>query len=345
MWHNDRGSARQFSIIDRSTSLALMDRLIRRALALGIALTCATGIAMAATSAEFYLNLLRRGIGDFNAGRLESAATELEIAAFGLLDSVDHFQTAQVYLAITNDRLGREAAARRAAQRVLAAERVQQRFAALSLPADVRGGFSAVTRKLLTTEELAALGLASAVQSVPPPQVAATSTPASAQPATNTQIAVPASQTATPPQNPAPARTEITTPAPQVTPRRTPVRPPVDVAARLRDAERAISASDLPTARGAYADILTVTSLDHATLLRVAEGTYRSRDFRNTVAAFARLGALAPNEEPYRYYLAVALYETGEYARAKRELAAVLPAIEITPDVAAYRAKIEAAID
>jgi hypothetical protein len=57
------------------------------------------------------------------------------------------------------------------------------------------------------------------------------------------------------------------------------------------------------------------------------------------------VGTLARGEEPYRYYLAVALYETGQYARAKQELADVLPFIEITPDVARYRTKIEGAFD
>jgi len=50
-------------------------------------------------------------------------------------------------------------------------------------------------------------------------------------------------------------------------------------------------------------------------------------------------------EEPYRYYLAVACYETGQYGAAKRELASVLPFIEVTPDVALYQSRIAAAIE
>jgi hypothetical protein len=41
----------------------------------------------------------------------------------------------------------------------------------------------------------------------------------------------------------------------------------------------------------------------------------------------------------------VALYETGQYGTAKRELAAGLSFIEIGPDVARYRAKIEGALE
>ena len=78
-------------------------------------------------------------------------------------------------------------------------------------------------------------------------------------------------------------------------------------------------------------------------LIRVAEGLYRSRDFAAALNAFARVGTLRRGEEPYRYYIAVAAYETGDYARAKKELAAALPYIEITPDVARYRTRIEGA--
>ena len=78
-------------------------------------------------------------------------------------------------------------------------------------------------------------------------------------------------------------------------------------------------------------------------LIRIGEGLYRSRDFAPALTAFRRLGTLRPGEEPYRYYIAVALFETGDFAGAKRELTTALPFIEITPDVQRYRVKIEAA--
>lgn len=80
---------------------------------------------------------------------------------------------------------------------------------------------------------------------------------------------------------------------------------------------------------------------DHATLLKAGERLTRARDFRGAVTAFERAGAFAKGEERYRYDYAVALYESGRYADAKRELAAALPFIEMTPDVKRYRAKIE----
>jgi hypothetical protein len=120
---------------------------------------------------------------------------------------------------------------------------------------------------------------------------------------------------------------------------------PIDVATQLRLGDAAIIRRDLSAARGAYGGALAARLLSHAEALRLAEGLYRARDFRGAVAAFDRAGTLARGEEPYRYYLAVALYESGQHAAAKRELAVVIPFIELTPDVAQYQTKINAAID
>lgn len=125
-------------------------------------------------------------------------------------------------------------------------------------------------------------------------------------------------------------------------PRPAPAKPTIDVPARLGAGERALIASNLAEARRIYRELLDAQGHDHPTWIRVAEGLYRSRDFSGALAAFRHVGALRPGEEAYRYYVAVALYETGQYEPAKRELAGALPYIEITPDVERYREKIDA---
>ena len=75
--------------------------------------------------------------------------------------------------------------------------------------------------------------------------------------------------------------------------------------------------------------------------MRAAEGLYRARDFAGSLLAFSRVTPLREGEEPYRYYVAVALFETGQHARAQEELAAAIPFIELTPDVLEYRTRIE----
>lgn len=172
----------------------------------------------------------------------------------------------------------------------------------------------------------------------PPPVVAQNSTTESQAPppSREPEPVAPSVPPAAPPQ---------TTPAASATPEPQ-VRElgPHDVAGAFAAGERALAEDRLVDARRIYHQLLAL-DLDHAQVLRVAEGLYRARDFRGALEAFGRVGALAPGEEPYRYYLAVALYETGQYDAAKATLRAVLPYIEITRDVARYRAKIERAID
>lgn len=356
-----------------------------RAIALFILLLIAAGSALAATATEFYVSLLRRGVASYEAGRFESAARELDVAAFGLLESIDHFETAKVYAALANDKLGRTAPARLAAQRVLAAERVQRRLAQIALPADVRAAFVALAQRLLPGPEAAAL---SSTGPVPAPALAqprvtpSNPPPAAAQPPTSAPPAPapqkpptpqksepappqkdPAPQKAEPPrQSPAPKqveppkviveRTVPFPPQPQAkteeprpqTSHSAPRPAPSEAASRLAAAERHLAANNLVDARVIYRQLIE-TSLDRASLLTIAEGSYRARDFVTTVRAFDRVGTIHKGEEPYRFYLAVALYETGDYMRAKEELSAALPFIEITESVTRYRAKIEGAPD
>jgi hypothetical protein len=161
-----------------------------------------------------------------------------------------------------------------------------------------------------------------------PPATTTQPRPSTTQPPATTARPQPQPQPATPP------RTTTTAPRPLTA---------SEVASRLNAAERALTASNLDEARRLYRELLN-GSLERASIVRVAEGLYRARDFSGALSAFQRLGTLQRGEEPYRYYVAVALYETGQYERAKRELAAALPFIEITPDVARYRTRIEGAL-
>ena len=358
----------------------------------------------AATATDFYVELLRRGIAEVEAGRDEAAVTPLRLAAFGLVESIEHYETAQVYLVIALDRLNQPEAARDAALRIIAAERVERKFASLRLSAPIRAAVVASARKLLPSSDMALLLTPSPSQSTPPPQTSAkplTEAPKNvvespsrqadekpvattpAQPATPTQSSAttrPLDDAKTPPApkpapvqaQPAPTQSSTTRPlddaktppAPKPAPVQAepaprqssttrsagdaktspvPAKPALDVPARLAAGERALIAANLAEARKIYRELLDAGGHDHPTWIRVAEGLYRSRDFPGALAAFQHVGALRPGEEAYRYYVAVALYETGQYEPAKRELAGALPYIEITPDVERYRAKIDGA--
>jgi len=284
----------------------------------------------AATDAnDFYVNLLHRGIAQVDAGQYEAADKELHIAAFGLVDTIPLFETAEVYLAITGDKLHSEADSRRALQRVIVADRVERRFGSLDLPAKVRAEFDQIASKLLTSDQYAFL---KASPSATPPTPAITPQHSSA-PAPVPQPAV---------ANPSPPPVAAAHPAP--VPKRSP--PPVpapaptsNVNAQMALADQAFNRNDLAAARKIYGQIASQPGLDHATLIHLGEQSYRARDFATAARAFARSG-FNSSEAPYRYYYAVALYETGQPAAAKAQLEQALPYIELTPDVAAYRDKI-----
>ena len=376
------------------------------------------GVASAATPSEFYLGLLSRGTAAYDAARYVDAQKQLSLAAFGLVETVEHYQLAQVYLTLTHDKLSDQDRARESAHRVFLAERVERKYAGLRLPAEVRTAFEASANKLLTSSESGMLLRGAPMTPAPPATqrtgAAATQTPPSTPPrktnpttpATTVPQAKPQTSQASASQTPAQPRTTLpepqtttaektppqappqtVAPAPQpakpqpakptqtATAQPRPVPPPAtkpvgvtetdgrggpvepprpavpapapraltasEVATRLAAAERSLNAGNLNDARRAYRELLGAPGLDHETLIRVAEGLYRARDFSSALSAFNRAGALRRGEEPYRFYIAVALYETGDFARAKKELAAALPYIEITPDVARYKTKIE----
>jgi hypothetical protein len=147
--------------------------------ALAATVVLAAFAARAATPTEFYLDLLQKGIGHYNAAEYGQAASTLRVAAFGLLDAIDRYEIAQVYRALSADKVSDAATTRDAARRVLAAERIQKSYALLPLPAAVRSSFEGVARKVLAPGEVSELKSATP----PPPTPVQTTQPAESRPA------------------------------------------------------------------------------------------------------------------------------------------------------------------
>src|SRR5437870_5806212 len=110
--------------------------------------------AFAVSGDEFYDRLFSRGVAQFNEGNYANAYSSLRIAAFGLLEDIRRFEISEIYMTVAAMRLHREGDARMAAQRVVAAERVERRYGSLSLPDAVRKEFEAATSKLLPADQL-----------------------------------------------------------------------------------------------------------------------------------------------------------------------------------------------
>jgi hypothetical protein len=325
-------------------------------------------LPLSAAHDDFYLNLLHRGMAHVDAGQYDTAIRELHIAAFGLVDSIPQFEIAHIYITLAADHLKNEADARRSAQRVIAAERIERRYGALSIPDSARHRFDDIASRLLTNDQYAFLRSSpvnTVASSAPPPAPPVVSPPVVTQPPApaprETTIVVPMPQPQPEPRvrvqplppTPVPAPRSVP-PAPQPQPTRAapqptvsasqpPARPHVNADAQLTLADAAIDRDDIRDAARIYKAVLEDPNLTHAQLLRVGKGAYRARDFVDSARAFEHSG-FRSGEEPYRYYYAVALYEHRDYAAAKRELAAALPYVELTREVARYRTKIESAV-
>src|SRR5689334_10562973 len=194
--------------------------------------------AFAAAGDEFYDRLYNRGLAQFNEGNYAGATSSLRLAAFGLLEDVRRFETAQVYVAVAAMRQHRENDARQAAQRVVAAERVERRYTSLALPDPIRKEFEDIARTLLTSEQVAQLhGAASATQT-PAPQPRAVPTPPPAP--------TPAPRRIAPTPLPAPTPTPQTQSKPAQPQPHTPPPSPHTPPAR---AHRALNSRELATAR------------------------------------------------------------------------------------------------
>jgi len=284
----------------------------------------------AAAGDEFYEGLLRRGLAHYEQGLYDAAIRELRLAAFGLIETPERFEIAQAYIVSAAQRSKREADARGGLQRIIVAEHVERHYASLAIPAAIREDVEKAASALLVSTDLTYLHASSTPAPIPPTPPVATVTPP---PPAPMPVPVPVPQ----------PRVEEPVPMPQ--PAQPQPIPSDDVKSAIAQGDRAIEKGDLEAARTAYVTALKAPQLPRETLLKIGEGLYRARSFRDTTAAFDRVGSFKKGEEPYRYYFAVALYETGHYNAAKRELASALPNIAITPEVERYRVRIEGAIE
>jgi hypothetical protein len=121
---------------------------------------------------SFYEARFQSGVTDFNRGAFARAVDELRVAAFGRVDDIPGYETAEIYLALANDKLDRVEDARLATMKVVQAEQINPAYNKLPLPADVRTNFERLLPALLTREQLvnvpAFSRFASQAPSVPP---------------------------------------------------------------------------------------------------------------------------------------------------------------------------------
>ncbi len=313
-------------------------------------------------------DLLARGRTSYQAGRYAEAINDLRAAADAILtpaqmqsyvnngkfESLPAFETAVIYLALSYAKLGRDAEAREQIQRLMTAETIAPTYATLVLGPDL-GDFEGLRNRLAMT-------------SVAPPPPAATAgvratqttlTPEQQRELEQRIAAARAEFEKEAEQRIAAARAEFEKEAERriATERAAIERQTQEQIAQIRAAgaqqvakttvatvrraEGMALAGDVEDANAMYSRLLNTPNASRDLIAAVATGFYRTGDFAGALRAFQRLGAFARGEEDLRYYKAVALFETGRYAEAKKELECALPFIEATDEVNRYREKIE----
>ncbi|MEO8035635.1 MAG: hypothetical protein ABI837_14465, partial [Acidobacteriota bacterium] len=99
-----------------------------------------------AADTRFYADLLQRGISDAIRGEGSKAVKELRIAAFGLIEDLPQYETAQIYIAVASEKMNQRDDARTALLKAVQAERMAASYTTLRLDASTRSAFE----KLLT---------------------------------------------------------------------------------------------------------------------------------------------------------------------------------------------------
>jgi hypothetical protein len=304
----------------------------------------------------FYLSLLRDGQHALDRKDYAAAARDLRLACFGMLDEPRQLADCLVRLALAQDRLNDVDGFRDTFRRLAD---VEERFKAYSeLPQDVRTGLE---QRLAARVPAATLASAPAFRSTLPVKPEPTANAKS--PPRKKTAEKPETRPASPAKPPAGSAAapvpEKPTAAPPVVP--TPVEPAPTAAAPPADpaAAKPLTAAEmekLAQARRLLAERRTSRELREAYQLArevadvhpelkdaqhlAAEGAYRISRWGDAATYFRRGGEPGDDEPERLFYLAVALFETGDTAGAAAVLKRSLPNLQRTAYVDSYAKKI-----
>jgi len=294
----------------------------------------------------------------------------------GKFEDLGSLETALVYLALAHSRQGRDDEARAAILRIATAERIAPAFAGLQLGPD-KPVFEALSARLVSNARAAVIATTAPAPAAVAPAVAAPA-PSEALAAPSPQATSLAQQSLSDRERVinemiAQERSRIEREAEariasvqreadqrvataertadariaairlEVEQQRTPVMPPMtprEYLGALRDATT-LAAQGYAREANLLFKRLTTSDAPREVIAEAGVGLYRTGAHRDAAEAFRRMGMFSRGEEDLRYYYAVSLYETGNYADARRELACALPYIEATDEVARYRVRIE----
>ena len=319
----------------------------------------------AADASPFYVDMLHRGIATYEKGQYARAADQLRIAAFGFVDELPRYETAQLYLILIGDKLHRPDDTRLAAQKLAAAERLQSVYASLPVDAAMRREVEQLLPSLLTAEELSALPSLSAIalrrtrnwnevvdlysdvrtrRRLTNDEQAALFSALVQTGRINDAIGMRALLPPALLTSPAIASALAKVPA-QVS-SATPMSSSSgtnggDVNAQLAEADRALGEARFGAARQIYLRLSQQNAPSRAVNLEIARGLHRASALKESTAMYQRLYPLKAGEEPHMFAEAVNRFEMGDLPTARVLVGRALSGLSRTAEVSFYLPRIE----
>ena len=317
----------------------------------------------AAEASSFYTDMLHRGVVTYEKGQLPRAADQLRIAAFGLVDDIPQYETAQLYLILIGDKLHHPEDARQAAQKLAAAERIQTSYMSLPVDSSVRRGVEQLLPTLLTAEELATVPSLSAIavrgtknwnevadlysdvrthrrltNEEDGALLSAFVQSGRLNDAAGLRALLPPAVVSSPSLASTLARVPAQIPGATSSP-----APPTggDAASQLAEGEKALGEARFGAARQIYLRLSQQTALSRTTALAVARGLHRVSALKESTALYQRLYPLKAGEEQHMFAEAVNRYELGDLPTARVLVGRALSGLTRTPEVSFYLPRLE----
>jgi hypothetical protein len=339
-----------------------------------VSLLLLTGSPALAAVDPFYQSLLRDGQLAFDRKDFPTAARTLRLACFGMLDEPRPLTDCLARLALAQDAAGQLDGFRETFGRLVEVEDRFKGYSQSDLPPELRAALEARLAARLPAATLAAAPAFRSTQGKKAPAAAnlAAANPAAANPASASAAKGSPPPAAVPlPQNQKPAPAPPPAPVPAQPPAANPMGPPAPASPKatvppvvkpgaaetaspkpLSDAERKKldTARQLLGAQRPSKELRQAFELARSVAdahpdskeaqLLAGEGAYRISRWSDAAVYFHRGGDPGEDEPERLFYMAVALYESGDQAASAAALRRALPNLKRTPYVESYIHKI-----
>jgi tetratricopeptide (TPR) repeat protein len=286
----------------------------------------------AAATDIFYLDLMRDGTHAFDRGDYTTAARDLRLACFGMLDEPKPLGECLARLALAQDKSGDVAGFRDTFGRLVEVEERFQGYSQSSLPPELRAALE---------QRMSALIPAATLAASPPLLRGAAGRKPEAQ-ATKPQASKPQ------PGKPQPIE-RSTSPAaalPAAPPPQTAASPPPVTDADRKKLEKArkllgeTSVRQLREAFQAAREVADAHPESREAQQLAGEAAYRISRWSDAATYLGNAGGPGEDQPELLFYLAVSLYESGAPQTAAAPLRRALPNLQRTPYVDGYAKKI-----